>query len=141
MQYFLVSLRYENYCKLLESDFELIGFPGKYTLIDSIKQGDKFVLYIGSGKSLIPGILEADGELYWDNEMLWDDIFPKRVKTKKYKILEENFVSMKEIKNGFSFIKPEVKKFGVYFMKGVRKLSEEDYKYICEKVDEIYNET
>jgi len=42
---------------------------------------------------------------------------------------------MKEIKNGLSFIRPEVKKFGVYFMQGVRELSEENYNYILRKVE------
>jgi hypothetical protein len=41
---------------------------------------------------------------------------------------------MKEIKNGLSFIDPIVKKIGVYLMQGLRKLSEEDYKYVLEKV-------
>lgn len=54
---------------------------------------------------------------------------------KKYIILsDDNYVSMKEIKNGLSFINPDIKKFGVYMMQGLRKLSEEDYKYILKKV-------
>ncbi|MCM1235259.1 MAG: EVE domain-containing protein [Ruminococcus flavefaciens] len=135
MNYFLVSLRYDNFKQLQESGFEVIGFPEHSKMIESVKPGDKFVLYIGSQKSLIPGVVEAASECFWDNELIWDDIYPKRVKMKVDIMLKpENYVSMKEIKNGLSFINPEVKKFGVYLMKGIRKLSEQDYSYIMEKV-------
>ena len=135
MQYFLVSLRKENFEKLKESNFDMIGFPEKYRLIDRIELGEKFVLFVGSGKSLVVGILESTGKIYRDNNLFWDDYFPKRVKTKVHIILEEEkYVSMRQIKDGLSFINPDVKKFGVYLMKGVRKLSEEDYKYLYEKV-------
>lgn len=49
---------------------------------------------------------------------------------------EKKYVSMREIKDGLSFIRPEVKKFGVYFMQGLRELSEEDYNFILRKVEE-----
>lgn len=135
MNYYMVSLRQSNFQQLLEHDFEVIGFPEYSKQIEMVKPGDKFVLYIGSGKSMIPGIVEATSECYWDNELLWDDVYPKRVRMKKHIILsDDKYVSMKEIKNGLSFINPNVKKFGVYMMQGLRKLSEEDYKYILKKV-------
>lgn len=43
---------------------------------------------------------------------------------------------MRDIKDGLSFIRSEVKKFGVYFMQGLRELSEEDYNFILRKVEE-----
>ena len=142
MSYFLVSVRYDNYLQLKETDFKLIGFPAYSKRIESIEPGDKFILYIGSGKSLIPGIIESTSQMFWSTEFLWDDIFPKRIKTKKYIMLNQNnYVSMREIKNGLSFINPDVKKFGVYFMQGLRELSEEDYSYIYKKVAEKANET
>lgn len=48
--------------------------------------------------------------------------------------MDDEYVSMKEIKNGLSFINPDAKKFGVYMLQGLRKLSEEDYKYVLKKV-------
>lgn len=134
--YFLVSVRYSNFEQLKNNDFKVIGFPEHSKMIESVLPGDNFIIYIGSGKSVIAGIVEATSECYWDTELLWDDIYPKRVKMKKYIILPETkYVSMKEIKNGLSFINPDVKKFGVYLMQGIRKLSDSDYKYILEKVE------
>lgn len=101
MQHFLVSLRKENFEKLKESNFDMIGFPGKYRFIDEVEPRDKFVLYVGSGKSLVVGILEATGKIYWGNNLFWNDYFPKRVKTKVHVILEEEkYVSMRQIKDG-----------------------------------------
>ena len=42
----------------------------------------------------------------------------------------EKYVEMRLIKDGLSFIKPEVIRFGVYFMNGLKKLKIEDYDYI-----------
>jgi predicted RNA-binding protein len=112
MNYYLVFLRYDNFIQLDETDFEVIGFPEHSKMIESAKLGDKFILYIGSNKSLIPGIVEATSECYWDNELIWDDIYPKRVRM-KIVMKPEDYISMKKIKNGLSFINPEVKKFGV----------------------------
>lgn len=137
MKYFIVSLRYENFLQLKESGYKLLGFPEFSRKIEYTKPGDKFILYVGSGKSLIPGILEATSEMFVDRNLIWDDYFPKRIHTKQYIVLDEKkYVSMREIKDGLSFIRPEVKKFGVYFMQGLRELSEEDYNYILRKVEE-----
>ena len=135
MNYYMVSHRQSNFEQLIEHDFEVIGFPEYSRQIEQVKPGDKFVLSVGSGKSMIPSIVEATSEYFGDNELFWDDIYPKRVRMKKNIILaKDNYVSMKEIKNGLSFINHDVKKFGVYLVQGLRKLSEEDYKYILEKV-------
>lgn len=136
MKYFIVSLRYENFLQLKSSGYKLLGFPEFSRKIEATKPGDKFILYIGSGKSVIPGILEATSEMFIERNLIWDDYFPKRIHTKEYITLDEDkYISMKEIKNGISFIRPEVKKFGVYFMQGLRELSEEDYNYILRKVE------
>ncbi len=142
MRYFIVSLRFDNFLQLKESNYRVIGFPEHCKMIESVQPGDKFILYIGSGKSLIPGIIEASSEMFWKSDLIWDDIFPKRIKAKEYLMLQDDkYVSMREIKNGLSFIRPEVKKFGVYFMQGLRELSAEDFKYIYGKVAEKSNET
>ena len=137
MKYFLVSLRYDNFLQLKNSGYKLLGFPKFSRKIETVKPGDKFILYVGSGKSIVPGILEAKSEMFIERNLIWDDYFPKRVSVQKYILLDdEKYVSMREIKNGLSFIRPEVKKFGVYFMQGLRELSEEDYNYILRKVKE-----
>ena len=140
METFLVSLRISNYQQLLENYFKEIGFPDRYTLIDNIQPGDKLVLYIGSGKSLVAGILEVTSNIYWNNELIWDEFFPKRVTTMPQIILPMNkAVDMRKIKNGLTFINPDIKKYGSYFMKGVRKLSLQDYEYLKEKILEANN--
>jgi hypothetical protein len=60
----MVSLRQTNFEQLLENDFKVIGFPEYSRQIEQVKPGDIFVLHIGSGKSLIPEIVEATSEYF-----------------------------------------------------------------------------
>lgn len=132
----MVSIRLDNFLQLREAGYNMLGFPKYSRMIESVKPGEKFILYIGSVKSKISGILEATSEVFIKKDLIWDDYFPKRIYTKQYIILNDDmYVSMREIKNGLSFIRPEVKKFGVYFMQGLRELSEDDYLYLLKKVN------
>ncbi|GEM_PF-1902014 len=129
--FYIVTLRYDNFLQLKDNDFSLIGFSERSKIAEKLKQGDKLVIYIGSRVSKIAGIIEINSTLIWDNDLIWDDIFPKRYKTNKVIILDpEKYVEMRLIKDGLSFIKPEVIRFGVYFMNGLKKLKIEDYDYI-----------
>ncbi len=131
-------MRLDNFLQLKDTGFNMLCFPDYSRMIESIKPGDKFILYIGPGGLQIPGILEATSEVFIKNDLIWDDYFSKKINTKKYIILNnDTYVSMQEIKNGLLFIRPEVKKFGVYFMQGLRELSEDDYLYLLKKVNEI----
>ena len=142
MNYFLISLRYENYKQLCESNFSEIGLPEHSRLVETIVPGDRIVLYVGKPKSGIPGIIEATSSMFISRTMLWDEFFPKRITAKPFLMLsDEEFVSMRNAKNGLSFVRPELKKFGVYFMQGIRKLSEADYNYLYEKVKNYGNES
>lgn len=51
---------------------------------------------------------------------------------------KKQFLNMSEIKNGLSFIDPEIKKYGVYFMMGIKQLNENDFQYLYEKIKENY---
>ena len=97
-------------------------FPEFSRKIESKKPGDKLIIYIGSGKLLIPGILEADRREFVERNLFREHYFPSRVQTKHCIVLDEKkYVSMRKIKDDLSFIRPEVKKFCVYFMQELRK--------------------
>lgn len=140
-RFYIVSVRYENYKQIREDHFSRIGFPGKGKRPDDIKIGDKLVLYVGSRKSIVVGVLEVTSKMIWSNELVWDDIFPKRFETKPILVLpEKKGVDMRDIKNGLSFINPSIKKFGVYFMTGLKEINEDDYIYIYEKLKKAYGD-
>lgn len=140
MNYYLISLRKDNFKQLKENGFSLVGLPAYSRIVESIRPGDKIVLYVGKPISGIPGIIEATSEMYYSDSWLWDEFFPKRINATPYKMIDDSFVPMRDIKNGLSFVRPEIKKFGVYFMQGIRKLSDSDYAYLEEKVGEMSNE-
>lgn len=136
MNYYLVSLRYENYEVIKEEGFSIMGFPNRSQIVESVEPGDKLVLYIGSRKSVIAGIVEATSEFFLDNELLWDEVFPKRINIREYKILKpQNFIPIKSLINGLSFVDETKKRYGLYFMQAIRKLSKEDYKLFYDVVN------
>lgn len=141
MRYYLISLRIDNYKQLASSNYSVVGLPEYSRMVEKIQPGDKIVLYVGKPTTGIPGIIEATSSMFVDHSLLWDDFFPKRIHAKPYIMLPEGTsVSMREVKNGLSFIRPELKKFGVYFMQGIRELSCADYTYLYEKVVACQNE-
>lgn len=128
---YIVSLRYENYEFFRENKFRVIGFPEKCKLADFLLPGDKLVLYIASRRSKIAGILEVTKKLKWCNDLIFDDFFPKRFETKTICMVEEDkMLPMEEVKKHLSFVDPKNKKWGVYFMKALVRLTKADYDYI-----------
>ncbi len=135
MHYFLISLREENYQQLVSSGFRLVGLPEYSRIVERIQPGDIIALYVGRPASGIPGFIEATSPMFMDHSLLWDDYFPKRIHAKvNYMLPQGCFVPMRDIKNGLSFVRPEVTKFGVYFMQGIRELNKSDFDYLYEKV-------
>lgn len=130
-RHYIVSVRKENFDELKKSNFSLIGFPDRCKIADSLKMGDKLIVYVGSRVSVVAGIIEVASEMKYETTLLWDDIFPKRFKTKPLILLEEKkYLPMAKIKNGLSFIDPSIIKYGVYFMSGIKIINDEDYNYI-----------
>lgn len=128
---YIVSLRYENYELFRDNQFKVIGFPEKCKVAELLQPGDRLVLYIASRKSKIAGILEISKKLKWCNDLIFDDFFPRRYETKVICMLEENKMpDMGNVKNHLSFIDPKNKKWGVYFMKALVKITKKDYNYI-----------
>ena len=131
MRYWIYVVRKENFEITSENQFSLIGFPErKMKMAKEVNVGDKVVLYIASGVSKIPGILEIKSDYYESREWIWDDTFPIRLKTKPYIILKKDkFLDMRKLKDKLHFIKnKEVWK--VYFMHALKEIDEKDYKVI-----------
>ena len=141
IQHFIVSVRYENFKQLRDNGFKLIGFPEASVMAKHLNIGDRLVLYIGSRKSQLAAILQINSEMMEKYDMTWDDFFPTRYETKPLIVLPKNqYLDMREIKNGLSFINPEITKFGVYFMSGLKRITDDDYNYLSKLFEEATRE-
>ena len=128
---YIVSMRYQNFQKVKENGFSYIGFPERSVLAKHLNVGDLLFLYIGSRKSKIAAMVEVDSEMIWKNDLIWDDLFPTRYQIRPISVLPpDHYIDMRSIKNGLSFINPEIERFGVYFMSGIKKITDEDSKYL-----------
>ena len=132
MQGYIISLRKDNYESIKNSGYSMVGFTESCRIVEAVEPGDVLIMYLASGISKFVGTLRVKEKYYWDNELVWDDIYPKRLKTEPIDILSpETGVDVRLIKNDLSFItNKEMKKFGVYFMQGIRKLTSKDFDYI-----------
>jgi len=135
MKYWLYVLRKENFEITSENKFTLIGFSERnLNMAKEMNVGDKIVLYIASGVSKIPGIVEIKSDYYENRDWIWDDLFPIRLKTKPNIILKKNkFLDMRELKDKLNFIKNK-KAWRVYFMHAIKKIDDKDYKIIEQQV-------
>ena len=133
MSYYLTSLRKENFEVLEKNGFSTIGFNEKSRMADRLNNGDIIVLYIGSRVSKIAGYIVVDSKCYWDNDMIWDDVFPKRIKTFPSCILK-NMIDIREIVDKLSFVRNK-QRFGMSFMSGLRSLPELDGKFLIKEIE------
>jgi len=135
MKYWLYVLRKENFEITSENKFSLIGFPErKLKIAKEMDVGDKIVLYIASGVSKIPGIVEIKSDYYESREWIWDDTFPIRLKTKPYIILKKDkFLDMRKLKDKLHFIKYK-EAWRTYFMQAIKKIDDKDYKIIEQQI-------
>lgn len=130
MAYYLTSLRKENFDILRENNFSLIGFNESSHVADELMQGDYIVIYIGSRKSKIAGFVEVLDSVYWDTTLIWDDIFPKRVKVKPICILsDEKQIDIRQHIKHLEFVSNK-ERYGMSFMSGLRKIDDSDGKYL-----------
>lgn len=135
MNYYLTSLRKENYEILEDNNFELIGFNEKSHLAEKLQSGDIIILYIGSRVSKIAGYVSVTDKYYWDTELIWDDVFPKRVKIKPIRILEAaKMIDIRALIPSLSFVTNK-ERYGMSFLAGLRQIPEEDAKYMIEQVE------
>jgi len=133
MKYYLTSLRKENYEVIESNNFNLIGFNEHSQIADKLEIGDVIILYIGSRVSQIAGYVTVTEKSYWDTNLIWDDVFPKRVKIKPGIILNDK-VDVRQIIEELSFVKNK-KRYGMSFLAGLRKLPDEDGKMIIEEIE------
>lgn len=104
MLHYLVTLRKDNFEVISELGFSMIGFSERSHIAEKLEPGDRIIIYL-SGKSAIVGEIEVKSKFYWSNELLFDDIYPKRVDMKKICILDEkNYISMKAVKMVFHLL-------------------------------------
>lgn len=139
MNYYLTSLRKENYEIIEENGFNLIGFNEKSLLAEQLSKGDILIIYIGSRESKIVGYIEVVDKYYWDNELIWDDIFPKRVKIKPKVILNDSSkINVKDLVSKLSFVSNK-KRYGMSFLAGIRRIPAVDAVYIIEEIERRKN--
>ena len=136
MNGYIISLRKDNFENIRDSGYSLVGFTEHCKIAEKLQPGDQLIIYVASGISKFVGVLEVSEKYYWDTELLWDDIYPKRVKTAPKIILKDDkWVDVRKIKDSINFItNKENPKFGVYFMQGIRKLTEADYEFISAEI-------
>ena len=126
MKYYLSCLRKENFDIIERHSFSIIGFHENSHIADELEPGDRIIIYVGSRISCFAAVVKAKSKVYWDNKLIWDDIFSKRVKISEYITLNRNdLVDVRDILQELSFIKNK-KRFGMNFMSGLRRLPLED---------------
>lgn len=132
---YLTSLRYENYLVLRDNGFNVIGFNERSQLADKLKKGDMIFIYIGSRVSKIVGYVRVKQECYWDTKLLWDDIFPKRVRIEPISVVNDNNgIHVKNLVEQLSFVKNK-SRYGMSFMAGLRQIPQEDATILVEQIE------
>ncbi|RUM28740.1 MAG: hypothetical protein DSY42_07880 [Aquifex sp.] len=136
------SIYKKNFDLLKNLNFSILGFRSKYyNLASKISTGDKILIYIPRYKK-IAGILVATSTVFYDESKIWEsnigyfkqiereELFPIRVKTRPFIILEEqDWINVPEIITKLS-IGQKYKKWGVQFQRGLYKFPCEDLEYI-----------
>lgn len=131
MQYWLCVLRKENFDINASKNFSCIGFSKRFLKSAmEINIGDKVVIYVASKISKIAGIVEINSDYYESYDWVWDDVFPIRLKTKPFIILEnDKFIDIRILINKLSFIRNK-KAWRYYFRHSLKKIDFKDYKLI-----------
>ncbi len=131
MKYWLYVLRKENFDITSDKKFTMVGLPERNTRsAREMEVGDKVVLYIASHISKVPGIVEIKSDYYESWDLIWDDSFPIRIKTKPYIILKKDkYIDMRELKDKLGFITNK-KVWRLYFMQSIKKIDKKDYDLI-----------
>lgn len=130
-KYWLAVEIFENWLTDKKIGFSLRGFRNRaQRTVKKIKPEDLMVIYIASKKSSLGGIVQVESEVYVDKsyDLIWDDFFPLRVKTKPLVILDDNnMVPFKEIIKDISFINKK-EKWGNYIRQSLIEISIADFK-------------
>jgi predicted RNA-binding protein len=136
MKYYLTSLRKENYEVIENNRFSLIGFNERSQIADKLEVGDTIIIYICSRVSKIAGYVIVTEKSYWDTNLIWDDVFPKRVKIKPGIILHDK-IDIRKMIAILSFVK---NRFGMSFLAGLRELPEADGITIISEIERRYKD-
>ncbi len=133
-----ISVYRPNFDIMKSLDFSILGLKEQYWKRAShMSPGDKVVIYIArQGK--IAGILEVVSPPFKERTKIWlgslydfeDEIFPLRVKTKPFLILnEDQMIDVHELIPLLSVTRG-VERWGYFFQKSLYILKEGDYKLI-----------
>jgi len=100
--------------------------------------GKKMVGYGGSNSRVLQfgAIVEVDGKVFFDNTPIWTsrnnkEDFPYRI---PISIISERRADASDVSPSLTFIRDK-NKWGLYFIIGVRDISEEDYKTLVNKIE------
>jgi predicted RNA-binding protein len=138
MKYYLTSLRKENYEVIENNRFSLIGFNERSQIADKLEVGDTIIIYICSRVSKIAGYVIVTEKSYWDTNLIWDDVFPKRVEI-KFGIILHDKVDIRKMIAILSFVKNK-NRFGMSFLAGLRELPEADGITIISEIERRYKD-
>jgi len=131
MNYWLYVLRKENYEVSSLKKFSVIGLAKRnLNTAKKINIGDRIIIYIASRISKFAGIIEVISDYYENNDIVWDGIFPIRLRTKPYLILDNNkFIDVHGLVDKLSFIRNKTI-WRNYFRHTIIKIEFKDYKLV-----------
>ena len=136
-QRWIVTISEDNLQDTLKHN--LIGLPERRrNLLKRVRLGDTVVFYVGKKRAGYGGprasvsqfgpVAEVTGEEFFSEAPIWGsrggDVFPSRL---PISLVSEGRVNAADIIPHLSFVRDKGK-WGLYFLTGVRELSEEDYK-------------
>jgi len=141
-QRWIVTVSEDNLQETLKHN--LIGLPERRrNLLKRVRPGDTVVFYIGKKRAGYGGptasvsqfgpIAEVTGEEFFSDVPIWGsrgrDVFPSRL---PISLVSEGRVNAADVIPHLSFIQKS--RWGLYFLTGIRELSEEDYKTLVASI-------
>lgn len=131
VNYWMFIINEQNWKIVIKEN--IIGSKNKNKII-SIEKNDIVVIYVKSPLAAITGFFKVINNYNDNTRIFTGELYPYRLKLNPIKILKDP-ISIKSIINELSFIKNKTKWFTHFFgVKGVRKLSQNDYKVIFKKI-------
>ena len=133
----IVTVSEDNLQETLKHN--LIGLPQRRrNLVKRVQPGDTVVFYIGKKRAGYGGpkasvsqfgpIAEVTGEEFFSDAPIWGskggETFPSRV---PISVRAEGRISAADVIPQLNFVRDK-DKWGLYFLTGIREISEEDYK-------------
>jgi len=144
-QRWIVTVSEDNLQETLKNN--LVGLPERRrNLLKRVRPGDTVVFYIGKKRAGYGGprasvsqfgpIAEVAGEEFFSDDPIWGvrgkERFPARL---PICLVSEGRVNAADVTPRLNFVRDK-NKWGLYFLTGIRELSEEDYKTLLAAITE-----